>query len=244
MKKETIIIGEKRSRDYSLIDFEGISPSRWQEVLQKNEIPVGFLFLVGTAKYPKRYGYFHFKFGKEYIFIQSLLPHRSEAIYKTRGYGALYALYEPEHLENDDIVLERSAIYQALPGNRIKMVLNDGEHRQRKCIAELFAYMRQQRGYVDFSIPEQSPALYEVTFTTKSCGYFLQGRTYNVWATPIGIPDERRGRIDKGWLFCDINCGVPGVMSAEREHFNPLPMAEGDKVGLFTVREGNLVFEQ
>lgn len=243
--KNNILEGERRNRLTStLSDFESMSPDKWLNIQHSNRIANGFLFLVGTAKYHKRCPVANLRFGKDYVFVQNMLPHEGNNIYKTRGYGRIYALYEPEKLLADDLVLEESSIYQALPNGKIKLILTEGEHRDPVCVAKMFSYITQYRSLQDFAPENALPKLYEVTFTKKSCGYFLKGRTYLVWASPIGIPDAQTGEIAKSWLFCDINCGVPAIISAEREEFQPVACEEGAKVGLFTVRNGKLVFEE
>lgn len=239
-----IIEGERRNSVKStLTDFEGLSSNNWKAIQQRNCIADGFLFLVGTAKYPKRCLIANLRYGKNHVFVQNMLPHGKNNIYKSRGYGRIYALYEPAKLNADDIVLEESSIYQALPNGRIKLILTDGEHRDPMCVAKMFDYIIDYRSLQNFAPENALPKLYEVTFTKKSCGYFLKEETYLVWATPIGIPDTQTGEIVKSWLFCDVNCGIPAIINAEREEFHPIASQEGAKVGLFTVRDGKLVFE-
>ena len=241
-----IIIGNKRSPlSSSLVDFEAVEEKSWAAVKYQKRIPDGFLFLAGVLKYNLKGSQgVNFIFGKDYVFVQSFLPHGENGACQTRGFGRFYSLYEPEVREaKDDKVFNESAIYMALPDNKIKMILGDGEHRDPTKVQEMFSMICQDRGFQNFAAEDALPSLYEVTFKTKSCGYFLKDRTYVVWATPIGIPDPQFGELSKGWLFCDTNCGVPAVMRSEREEFIPLPSEEGSSVGLFTIRDGKLVKE-
>lgn len=244
MKKEIILQGEKQnSISCELFIFENLDKTHWQNTKVDCQIPDGFMFLAGVSKYPRRHKGNKFRFGKESIFVQNFLPHSGEGIYRTREYGALYSMYEPESLESDDIVLSHSSIYQSLPDDRIRLVLADGEHRIAEKVKQMFDDICQQRHLSDFSPKGSNPALYQVTFRKKSCGYFLLGRTYQVWGKPIGIADHQSGEVSKGWLFCDINCGLPAIIKADREEFIRLPDHDGAKVGIYTVRDGNLVFE-
>lgn len=241
---ETIIQGRKTHIHSVLADFEALSPRTWKTVKESNQIPDNFFFLVGIAKYPRKVRATDFKFSGQHIFVQNMFPHQEDGKYRTRGYGKFWALHEPEEIAEDDIVLDESAIYQTLPGNRIKLIFANGEHRQMEKVKTMLAYLRKIKGLQDFSMTDNPTRLYEVAFKTKSCGYFLKDRVYQVWATPVGIPDEQSGEVAKGWLFFDTNCGLPGVLRAEREQFVPLPMEEGSKIGLYTFRDGNLVYER
>lgn len=245
MDKQKILIGTKESPlQSSLLAFENMSTSQWEAIKNECRIPVGFMFLAGVAKYHRRHSCTKFRCGKDHIFVQSFLPHSEDGIYRTREYGSLYSLYEPDNLKPDDVVLESSAIYLLLPDNKIQLILADGENRDAKCIAQMFRGIILQKNLQDFAPACSLPRIYQVTFKKKSCGYFLKGRTYFVWAQPIGLPDQQSGEISKGWLFCDINCGVPAIMKADREEFIKIPDQDGDKVGLFTVSDHKLVFTE
>lgn len=239
-----IIIGEKRSKMSSpLCDFEQLSPEQWKQFREQRQIPDGFVFLAGTAKYKKTPGLI-LKTGKDYIFLQNFWPHRDyDGLFRTRGYGRIYSLYEPNNRPAEDIVMEESAIYLVMPDNKVMMLLDNGEHRDAAKVKQMFCFMRQMKGVQDFAPEGALPHLYEVTFTKRSRGYFLKGQTYQVWATPIGVPDVSLGEIAKGWMFCDINCGILGIMKSEDEDFIRLAEEDGAKVGLFTVKNHNLIFE-
>lgn len=242
-KNQKILVGEKSSHLLSaLSDFEGMTVEKWQRIRKDRYIPDNFLFLAGVAKYPKHCPQANLRFGKDVVFVQNFLPYNDNGIYRTRRYGNIYCLYEPEKLFDDDVVLEKSALYLALPDDTIKMVLADGEHRQLKSVDKMFHDLCEQRGLQDFSRLDDVLGIYEVTFKTKSCGYFLKDRTYLVWAMPIGIPDRISGELVKGWIICDINCGVPAILKANQETLCRLPSDEGDKIGMFTMRENTLVF--
>lgn len=242
-KNQKILVGKKASHLLStLSDFEGMTVEKWRHIRKERYIPDNFLFLAGVAKYPKHCPQATLRFGKELVFVQNFLPHSNNKLYRTRGYGKLYSLYEPEKLCDDDVVLETSALYLALPDDTIKMVLADGEHRQLKGVDKMFHNLCEQRGLQDFSRPDDVLGIYEVTFKTKSCGYFLKDRTYLVWAMPVGIPDQISGELVKGWIICDINCGVPAILKADQETLCRLPSDEGDKIGVFTMKGNTLVF--
>lgn len=239
-----IIVGEKRSLVNSpLYDFEQLSPEQWKQFREQKQIPDGFVFLAGAAKYKKTAGIV-LHAGKEHIFIQSFLPHKSDGgLYSTRGFGRIYSLYEPANRPAEDVVMEESAIYLVMPENNIMMLLDNGEHRNAAKVKQMFCFMRQIKGFQDFAPEGSLPHLYEVTFKGRSRGYFLKGQTYQVWATPIGIPDISLGEIAKGWMFCDINCGILGITKSQSDEFIPLAEEDDAKVGLFTVQNHNLVFE-
>lgn len=242
-KNQKILVGEKSSHLLSaLSDFEGMTVEKWQRIRKDRYIPDNFLFLAGVAKYPKHCPQANLRFGKDVVFVQNFLPYNDNGIYRTRRYGNIYCLYEPEKLFDHDVVLEKSALYLALPDDTIKMVLADGEHRQLKSVDKMFHDLCEQRGLQDFSRLDDVLGIYEVTFKTKSCGYFLKDRTYLVWAMPIGIPDRISGELVKGWIICDINCGVPAILKANQETLCRLPSDEGDKIGMFTMKENTLVF--
>lgn len=244
MKKEKILVGEKASAvRSSLCDFENMKPESWDAIRRDCKIPEGFMFLAGISKYHRRHNSTKLKYGKDHVFVQSFLPHSDDKLFQTRGYGALYATYEPTGLYKDDIVLTESAIYQTMPDNRIRLILANGENRDAHCISCMFDDICRQKGLQDFSPLNTKPGLFEVTFNKKSCGYFLKGRSYIVWARPIGLPDQQSGELVKGWLFCDINSGVPAIMKADRETFTKLSDQEGDKVGIFTIENDNLVYK-
>lgn len=242
---EKALIGQKRSSLHSaLCSFEEIPVKEWKATRDYNCIPAGFLFLAGVVKYRHHRGLSPYKFDKDYIFVQSMLPYSPEmSNQKRRGFGQVYSLYEPTGIYDDDVVLNETAIYQAMPDEHFRLILADGEHRHAKCVATMFAQMREDQRLEDFS-DGASPKLYRVTFQKKSCGYFLKGRTYYVWAMPIGIPNFQEGRINKGWIFCDAFCGIPCVIDFEREEFEALQLSEGDKIadGMFIYQNDKLVY--
>ncbi len=240
MKQQKILEGGKASPTLSpLADFEAMNIKNWR-LLKKNLcIPDNFLFIVGVIKYSKKYRQVNLRVGKERVFVQSFRNN----INRARGYGDIYCLYEPETLYDNDIVLEKAALYQSLPDDTVKMILADGEHRQLKYVNQLFDHIREQWKLQDFSAKNVKTGIYEISFKTKSCGYFLKGRTYRVWATPVGIPKQDSGELVKGWLICDINCGLPALLEADQERLQPLPTTEGTKIGQFTYRNDTLVFE-
>lgn len=240
-----ILEGEKHSPSNSaLCDFEALSLKSWKTLKDNLQVPDGFLFLVGVVKY-ERTPNVSLRFGKDCAFVQSFLPHKSDGgRYRTRNFGRIYSLYEPEVKDEDDVVLDDTSIYLSLPNDRVRLVLGIGEHRKAKSVKQMFDFIRVQRGLQNFGQEGSLPGLFEVTFQTKSCGYFLKGKTYQVWATPVGIPDQQTGEIAKGWIFCDVNCGIPAIIKADREEFFPLSNQDGTKIGLFTVRDKNLVYEE
>jgi hypothetical protein len=238
-----ILTGEKHSRlSESLYDFEHISQQLWHSIRMQCRIPNGFLFLAGVVKYPRQWqNRAPLRFGKDQIFVQNLLPHSDNGgLYQTRGYGALYSFYEPTQLAADDLVLTSSAIYQAVDGDAVRMVLAPNEHRNAVAVGKMFEDICAERGLLEFAPCHTLPALYEVTFS-RSCGYFLQGRTYQVWAKPIGIPDRLSAEVNKGWLLADVNCGVPAVLKESREVLTPIP--SGHAVGLFALDGQTLVYK-
>ena len=239
-----IITGKKQSLMSSpLYDFEHLSPEQWKQFREQKQIPDGFVFLVGSAKHKNTPGIV-LRASKNNIFVQSFLPHKDDnGLYRTRGYGKIYSLYEPVNRPAEDVVMEQSAIYLQMPDNKVMMLLDDGEHRDAAKVKQMFCFMRQVKGFQDFAPKGSLPHLYEVTFKERSRGYFLKGLTYQVWATPIGIPDISLGEIAKGWMFCDINCGILGIMKSQSEEFIPLAEEDDAKIGLFTVQNHNLVFE-
>jgi hypothetical protein len=224
----------------SLSDFEAITPQKFHEFALQHRVPDGFLFVVGVSKY--KHGKFFFRCGKDKLFMQSFLPHQQEKVFSTRGYGQIFSMYEPAKILEDDVVLAESAVYHRI-GDKFALVLPDGGCKDRKAVAEMFEYIRTEKNLLDFAPDNTLPAVYEVTFKKKSCGYFLKDRTYQVFATPIGISDAQSGEVTKGWLFCDIHCGAPAIIPLGREEFNELNFAEGEKVSIFTVRGDTLVYE-
>lgn len=229
----------------SLRLFEEISVEDWSRTRQGSHIPEGFLFLVGIIKYRERFkSVAPYKFGKDYIFVQNMLPNSATvSVQNRRGFGALYSFYEPSNLYEDDIVLTESCIYQALPNERFRKVMDDGEHRRAACVAQMFQQIRADHKLEDFST-EKLPMLYQVQFKKKSCGYFLKDRTYIVWAMPVGIPDFQLDRLNKGWIFCDVFCGIPSIIEFERESFEKMNLQDGDLLagGLFTFQDNALSF--
>ena len=242
---EQILIGGKKNRTISsLTAFEALSPERFGLLQRFNQVPNGFMFVVGVHKYKKNARNTFLRCGKDLLFMQNFLPHSENKAYANRGYGQLYSLYEPAESEQyeDDIVFSESSVYQK-DGAHVTLILADGECRNRRCVAEMFATIRRQRELLDFAPNNSLPRVYKVTFEKKSCGYFLKDRTYYVFATPVGIPDAQSGEITKAWLFCDINCGAPAIIPIEREAFQALDCDEGDKISIFTMRNDVLVYE-
>lgn len=241
------LIGNKRSQVLSsLSDFEAITPKTFRSMADNCQIPDGFLFLVGVDKYKKRASPSSLRCGKDLLFIQNFLPYSKESFSRNRGFGKLYSFYEPNadyQIAEDDIVLSESAIYQR-KGDNIVLVLADGECRNRKCVAEMFEHIRKEKNLLDFAPQNSLPRIYKVTFRKKSCGYFLKNKTYFVFATPVGIPDNQSGEVHKGWLFCDINCGVPAVIPRTRESFVAVDCDEGAKVSMFTLKGDTLVYDE
>ncbi len=239
-----ILIGGKANESFSpLADFEALSPEKFSVIANYHQVPNGFMFVVGSCKYKKNAKNTFLRCGKDLLFMQNFLPHAQSQIYANRGYGQIYSMYEPDKNEQhfDDIVLSESAIYQR-EGNYVSLILANGECRNRKCVAEMFATIRRQRNLLDFAPKNTLPRVYKVTFENKSCGYFLKDRTYYVFATPIGIPDAQSGEVTKAWLFCDINCGIPAIMPIETESFLALNCDDGDKISMFTMKNDVLVY--
>lgn len=245
MKKNNVLIGEKNSKlCSSLSDFEAISPETFDELVRVHQVPDGFMFVVGVNKYKKRCGPSCFRFGKDMVFMQNFLPHSNDLYVRNRRFGQIYSLYEPDEKDRkeDDVILSEAAVYQR-HGNHIRLILGDGECRNRKCVAEMFKLIIEQRQLLDFAPEDSLPRIYKVTFKKQSCGYFLKDRTYYVFATPVGIPDVQTGEVNKGWLFADINCGLPAIIARTREAFIDTNCQEGDKVSFFTLRGDTLVYE-
>lgn len=244
---ERALIGQKRSPLHSALrSFEEIPVSEWKATRNQNCIPAGFLFLAGVVKYRHHRGLSPYKLDDDYIFVQSMLPYSPEmSNQKRRGFGQVYALYEPAELYDDDVALDETAIYQVMPDEHFRLILADGEHRKAECVALMFAQMCEDQRLENFS-DGAAPKLYRVTFQQKSCGYFLKGRTYHVWAMPVGIPNFQEGRLHKGWIFCDAFCGIPCVIDFERENFEALQLSEGDKIanGMFIYRDDMLVYNE
>lgn len=237
-----ILIGKKKSPILSsLVDFESISPESFEALANSQQVPNGFLFVVGVSKYKHNNGRTILKCGKNKFFIQNFLPHQKEEFSSSRGFGQLYSLYEPEEKYQDDVVLSESAIYQR-NGDKVILILGNGECRNRKCVAEMFNHIRKEKNLLDFAPNGSLPRIYKVTFKTKSCGYYLKDRTYYVFATPVGIPDIQSGEVKKGWLFCDIFCGAPAIIPRTRESFIAQSCNEGDKISIFTLRGDELVY--
>ena len=239
------LIGGKKSHVLSsLADFESISPEKFNSMANSQQVPNGFLFVVGVSKYKHNNGKVLMKCGsKEMIFMQNFLPHQKDDFSSSRGFGQIYSVYEPDEKYPDDVILSESAIYQR-DGDRFVLILGNGECRNRKCVAEMFDHIRREKNLLDFAPEGALPRIYKVTFEKKSCGYFLKGRTYYVFATPVGIPDIQSGEVNKGWLFCDINCGVPAIIPRTRESFVALDCNEGDKVSMFTLKGDELVYSE
>lgn len=244
---ERVLIGTKRSKVISsLSDFEAMTPETFKSMADNCQIPDGFLFLVGVNKYKKRGSPSCLRCGKDLLFIQNFLPYSKENFVRNRFFGQLYSFYEPTEdslMNEDDIVLSESAIYQR-KGDNIVLVLADEECRNRKCVAEMFEHIRKEKNLLDFAPEKSLPRIYKVTFKKKSCGYFLKGRTYFVFATPVGIPDNQSGEVNKGWLFCDINCGVPAIIPRTRESFVAVDCNEGAKISMFTLKGDTLVYDE
>ena len=55
----------------------------------------------------------------------------------------------------------------------------------------------------------------------KSRGYFLKGRSYEVWSQLVGRP-ERSLELTKKVLIVDLHCGVPCVVDYAEENFSPI----------------------
>ena len=135
------------------------------------------------------------------------------------------------------MMLEETAVYQSLPDNKIKLVLGIGEHLKVQCVKSMFDAIRTQRGLYDFAPENSLPRLYTVTFKNASCGYFLKGNAYKVWATPVGIPDQQTGEIVKGWIAAEgplVSVGHSGppvvgrnVLTHGSSPLSPHPMRKG-----------------
>ncbi len=246
MKRKTEILrGVKKSKlNSSLSDFEALKPQQFSLIADTHQVPDGFLFAVGICKYKKKDGNSgcFLRCGKDELFMQSFLPHKKREVYPTRGYGQIFSTYEPEQRQVDDVVLSESAIYQR-EGNCVRLILANGECRDKNCVAQMFEYIRQQRHFLNFAAPSALPSIYKVTFKRRSYGYYLKDRSYYVFATPVGIPNVQSGDVVKSWLFCDINCGIPGIIPCDSEEFEVVECNDGDKVSIFTLRDNVLVYE-
>ena len=244
--KSTLLVGEKKTKlCSSLADFEAISLEKFNELARVNQVPDGFMFVVGVNKYKKHCGTACLRFGKDMVFMQNFLPHSNDPYARNRKFGQIYSLYEPSasDIKSDDVILSESAVYQR-DGDHIRLILGDGECRNRKRVAEMFKLIIEQRSLLDFAPEDSLPRIYKVTFKNQSCGYFLKNRTYYVFATPVGIPDVQSGEVHKGWLFSDINCGLPAIIKRTREAFIDTNCQDGDKVSFFTLRGDELVYAE
>ena len=132
------------------------------------------------------------------------------------------------------VVIDKEHVAVSLNGTRAIR-----GHSQDRIEKKVIAIVRD---LLDFAPENTLPRIYKVTFETKSCGYFLKDRTYYVFATPVGIPDIQSGEVKKGWLFCDIFCGVPAIIPQTRESFIAQSCNEGDTISIFTLKGDELIY--
>ena len=71
----------------------------------------------------------------------------------------------------------------------------------------------------------------------------ISSSQWNQFREQKQIPDVSLGEIAKGWMFCDINCGILGIIKSQSEEFIPLAEDDGTRIGQFKLRNHHLVFE-
>lgn len=211
MKKSYCFIGERRSSGAS--DFAVLECSKlWKDILARKIIPEGFYFVAGILTE---------RHGREItlrpnIFVQDYSPHSSNGPFSSskRGYGAIWVGGSGENIPaEDDIILAEANVYQVVENGCFRLVLKNLEWRDEDEAVKFMAALCAERHLVKTS--EMRRMVY---CCRKSRGYFLAGRTYEVWAQLIGIVEGTQN-LGKKVLIVDYNCGLPCIVDFDERDF-------------------------
>ena len=212
-RKESFLIGARRSVGQSdLAVFENYQ--NWPILLDSKIIPVGFYFVAGILCHMQR--------RKEdlhpRIFVQGYRPHSSSGMFTIdkRSYGAIWVGEMPKITEKDDVHLIEANLYRMVHGNDFELVLANKEWENEEKIIAFMKRFREEQGLEGLSDIKKFKYTCE-----KSRGYFLKGRTYEVWSQLVGRP-EKSIELTKKVLIIDLHCGVPCVVDYNETNFSPL----------------------
>ena len=212
-KKEKFLVGDRRSSGKSdLAVFE--SYKHWPEMRAMKVIPVGFYFVAGILSYRQRNkADLH-----PNIFVQGYRPHSSSGMFASdkRAYGAIWVGEMPELAAKDDVHLIEANVYRMVHGDDFELVLANKEWLDEEKVTAFMKRFREELGLEGLS------GLKKFKYTCeKSRGYFLKGRTYEVWSQLVGRP-EKSLELTKKVLIVDLHCGVPCVVDYAEENFSPI----------------------
>lgn len=212
-KKEKFLVGERRSSGASdLAVFENYK--NWPALHATKIIPVGFYFVAGILCHAQRNkADLH-----PDIFVQGYRPHSSSGMFAAdkRAYGALWVGEMPETAAKDDVHLLEANVYRMVHGDDFELVLANKEWENEEKVTAFMQRFREELGLEGLS------GLKKFKYTCeKSRGYFLKGRTYEVWSQLVGRP-EKSLELTKKVLIVDLHCGVPCVVDYAEENFSPI----------------------
>ena len=212
-KKEKFLVGERRSSGAS--DLAVLKKKKnWPALHATKIIPVGFYFVAGIlCDAQKRKADLH-----PNVFVQSYRPHSSSGMFAAdkRAYGALWVGDMPETAAKDDVHLLEANVYRMVHGDDFELVLANKEWENEEKVTAFMRRFREELGLEGLS------GLKKFKYTCeKSRGYFLKGRTYEVWSQLVGRP-EKSLELTKKVLIVDLHCGVPCVVDYAEENFSPI----------------------
>lgn len=208
MENERIeLVGEKRSAVCSSFSvFE--TYVGWKKWRESKVIPDGKYFAVLTTTHKVEL--------KPDLFVQGYRPHSSSGALSVerRRYGEFvrYGLQGQREEFNDDVVFLQANLYQVESGNKVELILEDGDSYSEEKMSDLVDRICWEQGLErlgDLHVCKYSCSLSE--------GYFLAGREYKVWAVLVGKNVELS--LKKKVLVFDYETGIPALVEYEADAF-------------------------
>ncbi|MDR1026005.1 MAG: hypothetical protein LBL47_01270 [Lactobacillus sp.] len=139
--------------------------------------------------------------------------------YGTRSYEKAWSFENRDGfagVETKDLLFTESALYKSISETEFALVFKDGEWKEKAKAKAFLAKLAKELGYTVFPyFPEMNgkkkvmqKRLFECK---KSVGYFLKGKSYEVYSLVVGKVLPLSG-YEKKIIFLDYETGIPGVL--------------------------------
>ena len=197
-KKAIIMVGKKSSPHSVFAVFENFGD--WKQLQQEKVIPNGFYFAVLKLDDKIRADIY------PDLFVQGYRPHSSGAQIHVdkRRYGK-FVEDEGMRVAKDDLVFSECQLYQIIKNREVELVLSDKESQVVSGVEKLV-----QRICMQQSLTVLSDILRYRYHCPESTGYFLKGRSYDVWFVLVG---KNEGLfLKKEVLVIDYLTGIPAIV--------------------------------
>ena len=209
MEKNAIrLIGRKSPLSSPFAVFEHFGS--WRDMREQKKLPIGVYFVVVVVDDKNKADIY------PNLFVQGYRPHSSgtQIHVDTRRYGS----FVPDRMfvrSTDDVVYIESQLYQVKDDLGVEPVLTVGEAQNRSCVIKLADRICAERSFEKLS---------EVEHYSYACpasiGYFLGGRTYDVWSLLVGI--NTGFSLEKRVLIMDYHTGIPAIVPYQDSCFAPV----------------------